>query len=245
MEYALSRVELLLGRANLARLAQSRVAVIGLGGVGSHAAEALARCGVGALLLVDSDRVAISNLNRQLLATTQTVGQPKTQAMAERIALVAPQVKVEVREMFVLPENVSELLEPAPDYVIDAVDTVSAKLALAEECVRRNIPLISCMGAGNKLDPTRFRVGDLYETRVCPLCKVMRWELRKRGVSSLKVVWSDEEPRSVHPDACPTEAPRQGKRSVPGSVSFVPPVAGLIAAGEVLRDLIGEMREAK
>jgi len=245
MEHALSRVELLLGRANLARLAQSRVAVIGLGGVGSHAAEALARCGVGALLLVDSDRVAISNLNRQLLATTQTVGQSKTQAMAERIALVAPQVKVEVKEMFVLPENVSELLEPAPDYVIDAVDTVSAKLALVEECARRNIPLISCMGAGNKLDPTRFRVSDLYETRVCPLCKVMRRELRKRGVASLKVVWSDEEPRPVHPDACLTEAPRQGKRSVPGSVSFVPPVAGLIAAGEVLRDLIGEKREAK
>ncbi|MGI6404804.1 MAG: tRNA threonylcarbamoyladenosine dehydratase [Oscillospiraceae bacterium] len=245
MEHALSRVELLLGKAALAQLARSRVAVIGLGGVGSHAAEALARCGVGTLLLVDSDRVALSNLNRQLLATTQTVGQPKTQAMAQRIALVAPQAQVEVRELFVLPENVSELLEPAPDYILDAIDTVSAKLALAEECVRRNIPLISCMGAGNKLDPTRFRVSDLYETRVCPLCRVMRRELRKREVSALKVVWSDEEPRSVHPDAGSSEAPRQGKRSVPGSVSFVPPVAGLIAAGEVLRDLIGETRDAK
>lgn len=239
----MSRAELLLGKAALARLAQARVAVIGLGGVGSHAAEALARCGVGTLLLVDSDRVALSNLNRQLLATTQTVGELKTQAMAGRIALVAPQVAVEMRELFVLPENVAQLLDPVPDYVIDAIDTVSAKLALAEECYRREIPLISCMGAGNKLDPTRFRVSDLYQTQVCPLCRVMRRELRKREVSSLKVVWSDEEPRPVHPDVCLSEVPSQGKRSVPGSVSFVPPVAGLIAAGEVIRDLIGEQRE--
>lgn len=238
MEDYLSRTRLLLGSQAMERLAKARVTVIGLGGVGSHAAEALARAGVGSLLLVDRDEVAPSNLNRQLQATTETVGMSKIQALVQRLALSAPHTQVEARELFVLPDNVEQALLPRPDYLVDAIDTVSAKLALIEGCQREKIPIISCMGTGNKLDPTRFRIADLYQTDVCPLCRVMRRELRKRGIDSLRVVYSDEPPRGPFPGE---EIPLDGsRRAIPGSISFVPPAAGLAAAGAVIRALVGE-----
>ncbi|MCL2678548.1 MAG: tRNA threonylcarbamoyladenosine dehydratase [Clostridiales bacterium] len=237
MEHPLSRTEILLGKKALEKLSAARVAVIGLGGVGSAAAEALARGGIGTLILADSDTVSYSNLNRQLAATMSFMGMPKTQAMAARIADAAPSCKTQGRELFLLPQNIPEFLdEIRPDYLLDAIDTVSSKISLAVECARRSIPIISCMGAGNKLDPTRFMVADIFETSVCPLCRVMRRELKSRGVAGLKVVYSDEQPLSPHPDAPPPSS-ADTKRPVPGSVSFVPPVAGIIAAGEVIKDI--------
>ncbi len=251
MEEILSRNCLLLGEKTVRRLRAAAVLVVGVGGVGSHAAEALARSGVGRLVLVDSDRVELSNLNRQLQATTQTLGQPKAMALAQRLRQSAPLAGVEVIERFLLPDGVASLLDSCGplEYVLDAVDTVSAKLALAVECARRGLPLISCMGAGNKLDPGRFRVSDIYNTGVCPLCRVMRRELRRRGVAALDVVWSDEPPvppeiPSGVEDGLVTggEEPAARKRNPPGSVPFVPPVAGLIAAGWIVRKLAGNLR---
>jgi len=228
----LSRSALLLGTEGLERLAAARVAVAGMGGVGSFAVEALARGGIGRLLLIDHDKAASSNINRQLHADTGTVGQPKVALMARRVADINPHALAEAREAFLLPDNVSGLLDGPLDYIIDAVDTVSAKLSLAEEAQRRGVPIISCMGTGNKLDPTRFRVGDIYETSMCPLCRVMRQELRQRGIEALQVVYSTESPRMPPPDPAL-------RRQVPGSVSFVPPVAGMIAAGVVIRGIAG------
>lgn len=231
-----SRTGLLIGEAAVNRLGRARVAVFGVGGVGSFTVEALARAGVGRLLLVDDDVVAASNINRQLHATHETLGQYKTTLMADRVRAINPAAAVETREAFCLPENVADLLPGSFDYIVDAVDTVSAKLALVEEAAARGVPVISAMGAGNKLDPTRFEVADLFDTSVCPLCRVMRRELKKRGVPRLKVVYSREEPRTPLPDPSPTGAHQ--KRRTPGSISFVPSVAGLILAGEVVRDLI-------
>lgn len=228
----LSRSAPLLGAEALEKLAAARVAVAGIGGVGSFAVEALARGGVGRLLLIDHDRAAPSNINRQLHAAVSTVGQLKVELMARRVADINPHARVEAREAFLLPDNVTALLDGPLDYIIDAVDTVSAKLALVEEAQRRGVPIISCMGTGNKLDPTRFRVGDIYETSVCPLCRVMRRELRQRGTRALQVVYSTETPRTPPPDPAL-------RRQVPGSVSFVPPVAGMIAAGVVIRGIAG------
>lgn len=225
MENLFDRTELLLGADAMTRLANARVAVFGVGGVGSFAVEALIRAGVGKLLLVDHDTVSPSNCNRQLHATTKTIGLQKTRLMAERAAAINPAILVETKELFVLPETVGEALPGEFDFIIDAVDTVSAKLALVEEAGRRGIPIISAMGTGNKLDPSRFRVGDIFETGVCPLCRVMRRELRKRGVASLTVVWSDEEPVANH--------------RPPGSISFVPPVAGMLLGGYVARSVCG------
>jgi tRNA A37 threonylcarbamoyladenosine dehydratase len=219
-----ARTRLLLGDEAVARLSHARVAVIGVGGVGSFAVEALIRAGVGNLLLVDNDTVAPSNLNRQLHATTNTIGQHKTLLMAQRAREINPAISVATKEEFVLPENVAAVLAGEFDYIIDAVDTVAAKLALIEEAGRRAIPIISAMGTGNKLDAGRFRIGDITETSMCPLCRVMRRELRARGIPRLTVVWSDEEPAIHH--------------RPPGSVSFVPPVAGMLLAGFVVREII-------
>jgi tRNA A37 threonylcarbamoyladenosine dehydratase len=219
-----ARTRLLLGDGALMRLARARVALFGVGGVGGHCAEALARAGIGALDLYDNDVVSPSNLNRQLAALHSTLGQPKAQVMARRILDINPDCQVRAIELFYLPENADSVDLSAYDYVVDAIDTVSAKLELAQRCHALGVPLISCMGSGNKLDPSGFRVTDLYKTQGCPLARVMRKELRRRGVPALKVVFSPEEPR-------PT-----GVRT-PGSVSFVPGAAGLVLAGAVVRAL--------
>ncbi len=227
MQEQFVRTALLVGREGVERLEKKKVAVFGIGGVGGHATEALARSGVGRFLLVDSDRVALSNVNRQIIATLDTVGRFKTEVMRERIMSINSWAQVEGRECFFLPENAHTFDFSDCDYVVDAVDTVTAKLELIQCARRAGVPVISSMGAGNKLDPTRFEVADIYETSVCPLARVMRRELRKRGVDSLKVVYSRE------------EAMKPPGADIPGSVAFVPSVAGLIIAGEVIRDLCG------
>ncbi len=227
MQEQFVRTALLVGREGVEQLEKKKVAVFGIGGVGGHATEALARSGVGRFLLVDSDRVALSNVNRQIIATLDTVGRFKTEVMRERIMSINSWAQVEGRECFFLPENAHTFDFSDCDYVVDAVDTVTAKLELIQCARRAGVPVISSMGAGNKLDPTRFEVADIYETSVCPLARVMRRELRKRGVDSLKVVYSRE------------EAMKPPGADVPGSVAFVPSVAGLIMAGEVIRDLCG------
>ena len=244
-----SRTELLLGKPALDTLRRSRVAVFGIGGVGSFTVEALARAGVGRFLLVDDDLVCLTNLNRQLIALHSTVGRPKVEVMAERVRDINPDAEVETFKTFYLPENADTFDLSRCDYIVDAVDTVSAKVELAVRAGQAGIPIISCMGAGNKLDPTRFEVADLFETSVCPLCKVMRKEVKRRGVERLKVVYSREEPLMPveteaiscrHHCVCPKGATRTCtvRHRVPGSVSFVPSVAGLIIAGEVIRGLI-------
>lgn len=229
-----SRSELLLGKENMEKLKRSRVAVFGIGGVGGFAAEALARTGVGALELFDMDTVSITNINRQIIAALDTVGKYKTDVMKERIALINPEAEVVSHRCFFLPDNSAEFDFSKYDYVVDAVDTVTAKIELVMKCRESGVPIISSMGAGNKLDPTRFEVEDIYKTSVCPLARVMRTELRKRGVERLKVVYSKEPPAVPLPSKEET-----AKKSVPGSLAFVPSVAGLIIAGEVIKDLCG------
>ena len=231
-----SRSELLFGRQAMDVLARSRVAVFGIGGVGGYVCEALARGGVGAFDLIDSDRVSLTNLNRQIIATLDTVGRLKVDVMRERILSIDPQADVRTHACFFLPENADSFPFDDYDYVVDAVDTVSAKVALAVKCAQTGTPLISCMGAGNKLDPTAFQVADIYDTQVDPLARVMRRELRKRGVERLKVVYSREPPLR------PLSGADDGGRSCPGSASFVPPAAGLVLAGEVIRDLTATVR---
>ena len=242
MEDIFARAQLLLGSSAMEKLAESRVAVIGIGGVGSYAVEALARGGVGALLLVDDDRVSPTNINRQLHADNYTIGRYKTKLMAERAVSINPHIQIDTAEIFCLPDNIGEILGGKLNYVIDAVDTVSAKLGIAAYCHENGIPLISCMGAANKLDPTRFEIADIKETSVCPLCRVMRRELKKGGITALRVVYSREEPLKPLdleiPDERGSPSVRHPKRQTPGSVSFVPPVAGFIAAGEVIKELI-------
>ncbi len=242
MESQFVRTELLLGKQALEVLAKARVAVFGLGGVGGAAAEALARAGVGALDLIDNDTVALSNLNRQLIATHETLGLAKTEAAAARVRAINPSCTVRTHALFYLPETADAIDLSAFDYLVDAVDTVSAKLCLAERARDAGVPLISCMGTGNKLDPTAFRVCDLFKTSGDPLARVMRSACRKRGIRKLKVVWSPEEP--LQPFGTSAQTPAQGKRSVPGSVSFVPPVAGFILAGEAVKDLIALSKKA-
>lgn len=228
-----SRSEMLIGEDSIDKLSKSHVAVFGLGGVGSYTAEALARAGVGELTVVDNDTVSVTNINRQLYALTSTVGMKKTQVAAERIKQINPECRVHIIDGFYLEENASDFFLGEYDYVADAVDTVQAKLSLAVECRERGIPLIACMGTGNKLDPTEFRVSDISKTSMCPLCRVMRRELKVRGINSLKVVWSPEKP--IKPNDTAEESSR---RALPGSISFVPPVAGMIMAGEIIKDLI-------
>jgi tRNA A37 threonylcarbamoyladenosine dehydratase len=237
-----SRTELLLGKEAVERLAHSRVAVFGLGGVGGAAAEALARCGVGALELFDNDRVSLTNLNRQIVATHLTVGQYKTEAMRARLLSINPEAEVICHNLFYLPETAGQVDFARYDYVVDAIDTVAAKIDIAARCADLGVPIISAMGAGNKLDPTALRVADIYETKVCPLARVMRRELKKRGVGGLKVVYSEEVPLSPRADV---ETDGGARRAVPGSVSFVPPVAGYILAGEVIKDLCAKSGEER
>ncbi len=226
-----TRTRMMLGDDGIDRLHHAAVAVFGVGGVGSFAVEALARAGVGKLLLCDSETVAPSNINRQLVAYQNTVGRLKVEVAKERIHSINPNCVVETFPFFFGEGTLEQFPFACCDYVIDAIDSVPSKLLLIETCTQQNIPILSCMGAGNKLDPTRFRVGDIYQTRVCPLAKVIRTQCRKRGVPKLKVVWSEELP--VHP-------PRvEGKPNPPGSVSFVPSVAGLILAGEVIKEISG------
>lgn len=239
MEERFERSALLLGEAGMEKLKSSTVAVFGVGGVGSYAAEALARSGVGHVWLIDHDVVSRSNINRQIEALDTTVGQPKTLAMKQRMLQINPQIKVTEMQMFYLPQTAEQIPLEKMDYVVDAMDTVTAKLELAQRCFAQNIPMISSMGAGNKLDPLQFEVTDIYQTKMCPLAKVMRRELRKRGVERLKVVYSTEEAK------IPRKQTESDERKILGSVAFVPSVAGLIAAGEVIRDLIGTERDKK
>ena len=229
-----SRAALLLGADGMDRLAGAHVAVFGIGGVGGAAAEALARAGVGELTLIDNDEVALTNRNRQLIALASTTGQPKVEVMRARIADINPRCTVHPLQMFYTPDASLDLSQF--DYVIDAIDTVTAKLHLITECDRLGVPLICSMGTGNKLDPTRFEVADIYKTSVCPLARVIRLECKKRRIRRLKVVYSKEEPRPPLPS---DEQKGTAGRSVPGSVSFVPPVAGMILAGECIKDLTG------
>ncbi|MDO6354304.1 tRNA threonylcarbamoyladenosine dehydratase [Caloramator sp. CAR-1] len=244
-----SRTELLLGKEGVEKLKKSTVAVFGVGGVGSFAVEALARSGVGRLILIDDDDVCITNINRQLHATTKTVGKPKVEVMAERVKEINPKAVVLPIKEFVSKDNIEKLLTNDIDYVIDAIDTVTSKIELVVKCNEMNIPIISSMGAGNKLDPTKFEVEDIYKTSVCPLAKVMRTELRKRGIKKLKVVYSKEPPMKPKLDevvsckvgcVCPPGATRKctDRRQIPGSISFVPSVVGLIMAGEVIKDIV-------
>ncbi|MDE6593616.1 MAG: tRNA threonylcarbamoyladenosine dehydratase [Oscillospiraceae bacterium] len=229
-----SRSEMILGSEALERLSRARVAVFGIGGVGGYAVEALARCGVGTIDITDCDSVAVSNINRQIIATHETVGMAKVEAAARRIRLINPNCTVIMHEVFFGEENEGDFDFEKFDYIADAVDTVTAKLALVKAAKRHGVPIISCMGTGNKLDPTAFKVSDIYKTSVCPLARVMRYELRKLGIDGLRVVWSDEKP--ITPPPVNDEGNR---RSIPGSVSFVPPAAGLIMAGEIIKDIAG------
>lgn len=232
-----SRTEMLIGREKMERLRQAQVMVLGVGGVGSHCIEALARGGIGKLILVDSDQVALSNINRQSVAFHSTIGRYKTEVMEERIRDICPDTQVRRREVFVLPENIDSLFEQKPDYIVDAIDTVSAKLAVAQKAREYGIPLISSMGTGNKLHAELFEIADISETSVCPLCRVMRRELKALGIQRLKVLYSKEKPLRPAPVEGGTEPQETGRRQTPGSISFVPPVAGLLIAGEVIRDL--------
>ena len=246
-----SRTQLLLGPEAMEKLASSRVAVFGIGGVGGYTVEALARSGIGTLDLIDDDRVCLTNINRQIFATRKTVGKYKVDAAAERIAEINPRCTVHTYKTFYLPETADQFCFSDYDYVVDAIDTVSGKIQLVLAAQAVGTPIISAMGAGNKLDPSAFRVSDIYETSVCPLARVMRRELKKRGVKELKVVWSPEQPIRPLEDLsiscrtnciCPPGTKRHctDRRDIPGSVSFVPPVVGLIIAGEVVKDLVKE-----
>ena len=243
-----SRTELLLGEEAMEKLKTSRVAVFGIGGVGGYVCEALVRSGLGNFDLIDDDKVCLTNISRQIFATRKMVGKYKVDVMEERMKDINPDVNVTVHKCFFLPENASEFDLESYDYVVDAVDTVTAKLELVMKCKEKDVPIISSMGAGNKLDASAFRVADIYDTKVCPLAKVMRRELKKRGVDRLKVVYSEEKPISPIDDMaiscrnnciCPPDAAHKctERRAIPGSVAFVPSVAGLIIAGEVVKDL--------
>lgn len=238
MEHSLTRTELVIGTDGLNKLRNSRVIVFGVGGVGGFAVEALARAGVGEITIVDNDTVSLTNLNRQIIATYDTIDQPKVEVMKKRIQSINKDCNVITRKVFVNNDNIEELVGKDIDYVVDAIDTVSAKLGLAEYCYKNDIKIMSSMGTGNKLDPTQFKVADVFNTQVCPLAKVMRYELRKRGVKKLKVVYSEEMPIKPKSEYT-TEVKGSAKRPVPGSVSFVPPVAGMIIAGEVIKDILG------
>lgn len=244
-----SRTELLLGKEGMERLKNARVAVFGVGGVGGYVCEALVRSGVGSFDLIDDDKVCLTNLNRQIIATRSTVGKYKVDVMKERMLDINPDVKVHTYKCFFLPENADDFPFAEYDYVVDAVDTVTAKIELVMKCQSMGVPIISSMGAGNKLDASAFQVADIYKTKMCPLAKVMRRELKKRGVKKLKVVYSEEKPTRPIEDMaiscrthciCPPGAAHKctERRDIPGSVAFVPSVAGLIVAGEVVKDLV-------
>ena len=237
MIHEFSRTELLIGQEGLSRLKNATVMVLGVGGVGSHCIEALARSGVGTLILVDNDKVSLTNVNRQSIAYLSTVGEYKTKLMKDRIEDIHSSAAVCTHEKFVLPDNLEELFDRKVDYIVDAIDTVTAKLALVEYANAHGIPIISCMGTGNKLHAELFEISDISKTSVCPLCKVMRKELKSRGIHHLKVLYSKEKPIDIKGQE--TGEDKGQRRVLPGSVSFVPPVAGLLIAGEVIREIAG------
>lgn len=230
MSEQFSRTEMLIGKDGMEKLNKSKVAIFGIGGVGSYVVESLARVGVGKFILIDNDEVSISNLNRQIIATTKTIGKPKVEVAKQRILEINPKANVETYQEFFMPET-EGILDESISYIVDAIDTVTAKIELALRANKLNIPIISSMGTGNKLDPTRFEVTDIYKTSVCPLAKVMRKELKQRGIKKLKVVYSKEEPIKL-------EKNETNKKQIPASISFVPSVAGLIIAGEIIKDII-------
>ena len=244
-----SRTELVIGKEGLEKLSNAKVAIFGLGGVGSFVLEGLVRAGVGNFVLIDDDRICLTNLNRQILATRKTVGQAKVEVAKQRILDINPNANVEIHQEFFMPET-EGILDNSIDYIVDCIDTVTAKIELVVRAEKLSIPIISCMGTGNKLDPTRFEVTDIYKTSVCPLAKVMRKELKARGIKKLKVVYSKEEPikpketeeiSCKHNCVCPPGTKRKctAKNQIPGSISFVPSVAGLIIASEVIKDIAG------
>lgn len=249
-QHSLSRSELLIGKEGLEKLKNSKVVVLGIGGVGSYTVEALARAGVGSLVLVDDDAVCLTNINRQVIATFKTIGKAKVEVMKDRVLEISKKCEVITHKTFVTAENIDEIITDDVDYVVDAIDTVTSKLALAVWCKEHDKKLICCLGTGNKFDPTQFKIADLYSTKICPLAKVMRYELRRRGVDKLKVLYSEEIPTKPKYDevitckegcVCTGESSKKCaiKRQIPGSMSFVPPVAGMILGGEVIKDLIG------
>ena len=240
-----SRTRLLLGQEGMDKLAKARVAVFGVGGVGGYAVEALARSGVGALDLIDNDKVCLTNINRQIIATHKSIGQYKVDVAEERIKDINPGCTVRTYKTFYMPDTANQFNFYEYDYVIDAIDTVTGKIELVMQADKCGTPIISSMGAGNKLDPAAFEVSDIYKTSVCPLAKVMRRELKKRGIKSLKVVYSKEEPIRLVEDAPEEEREISQKRDIPGSTAFVPSVAGLIIAGEVIKDLTGSGKQTK
>ncbi|MGL5354256.1 MAG: tRNA threonylcarbamoyladenosine dehydratase [Clostridium sp.] len=249
---SLTRTELIVGSAGIDKLRNSKVVVFGDGGVGSFTVEALTRAGVGTLILVDDDTVCITNLNRQIHATEATVDRVKVEVMKERVLSINSKCNVITKQIFVTPENIKDIIPDDADYVVDAIDTITAKLALVEYCNEKNIKIMCSMGTGNKMDPTQFEVADVYDTKICPLAKVMRHELRKRGIKKLKVVYSQEMPTKPDKGPAPVIKPSdeevsngvevemriKPKRQTPGSISFVPPVAGMIIGGEVIKDIL-------
>ncbi|AKA67939.1 tRNA threonylcarbamoyladenosine dehydratase [Clostridium scatologenes] len=247
-QHSLSRTELLIGRDSLEKLKNSTVVILGLGGVGSFSFEALVRGGIGHLILVDDDTVCLTNLNRQIHANFDTIGKSKVEVIKERASKINPECKVEIHQTFIKEDNIEDIIPLDADYVVDAIDTVSSKLSLIVWCKNHNIDIISCMGTGNKLDPTQFKIADIYDTKICPLAKVMRYELRKRDIKDLKVLYSEEVP--IKPNYEEVVTCKEGcvctggtkkcaaKRQIPGSISFVPPVAGMIIGGEVIKDIL-------
>lgn len=255
-QHSLTRTELLVGNEGIEKLRNAKVIVFGVGGVGSFTVEALTRAGIGNLILVDDDTVCVTNLNRQIHATEATVDRIKVEVMKERVLSINSKCNVETKQIFVTPENIKEIIPADVDYVVDAIDTITAKIALVEYCAKNNIKIMCSMGTGNKKDPTKFRVADIYDTKVCPLAKVMRSELKKRGIKKLKVVYSEEVPMKPDKGPIAIESPVsevnseinseklegkvvKRKRQTPGSISFVPPVAGMIIGGEVIKDILG------
>ena len=248
LQHSLSRTELLIGSEGLNKLKESKVVVLGIGGVGSFTVEALVRAGVGNLVLVDDDTVCLTNLNRQIHATYNTIGKSKVEVMKERVLSINKKCNVATYQTFITKDNIPEIIEEDTTYVVDAIDTITAKLDVAVYCQEKGIALMSSMGTGNKFDPTQFKVTDIYKTKVCPLAKVMRYELRKRGVKALKVVYSEEVPTkpktediATCKDGCVCTGGTKKctiRRQIPGSMSFVPPVAGMIIASQVVRDIL-------
>lgn len=231
-----SRTQMLIGEEGIKKLTNSKIAIFGIGGVGSYVAEALARSGVGNFILVDNDKVTITNINRQIIATTKTIGQYKVDLMKQRILDINPEAEVETYKTFYMPDCKENILDNSIDYIVDAIDTVTAKIYLIEEAQRLNIPIISSMGTGNKLEPSKFEITDIYKTSVCPLAKVMRKELKQRNIKKLNVLYSKEEPVKIKRNS----EEETTKKQVPGSIAFSPSVAGLIIASKVVKDLINE-----
>ena len=230
-----SRTELLIGKQGIEKLNKAKVAIFGIGGVGSFAVEGLVRAGVENFVLIDNDTICITNLNRQIHATSKTVGQYKVDVMEKRILEINPNAKIQTYKEFFMSNSSSNIITKDINYIVDAIDTVTAKIELVMQAEKLNIPIISAMGSGNKLDPTKFEVTDIYKTSMCPLAKVMRKELKSRGIQKLKVVYSKEEPINPYKE---TQITGTGKKQVPGSISFVPSVVGMIIAGEVVKDII-------